>query len=87
MSLERKALYLRIKEARIEQLEAELRREDRIEQLEAELRSKDSKEARNEEMEAELMSKEATLRGREARALLASFPVIPLTPSGSVRSL
>ena len=50
MSLERKALYLRIKEARIELLEAELRREDRIEQLEAELRSKDSKEARNEEM-------------------------------------
>jgi hypothetical protein len=64
MSLERKALYLRIKEARIELLEAELKsKQDRIELLEAELKSKDSKEARNEEMEARRPPSEAGRRG------------------------
>ena len=86
ISFERQALYLRIKESRIEQLEANLRsKEARIEQLEANLRSKpieiheEDLQSKPIEIHEDLRSKEAYSRGKEVRAMLASFPVIPLT--------
>lgn len=58
-SPERQALYLRIKD-------------DRIKELEADLQSKD---VRIKELEADLQSKQATLRGKERRAILVSIQV------------